>query len=300
MAGRSYNPKARQQSQTSFDDSRSTSDKDSKDNSRSPSQTRQASNDDINNDISFDARHTNEKLDSTLVPARTYSNDRGRQHNGARPPPGPERRGTIDSIASLAGRPTPDEQASSESRWPKEWKAWVCLCGGFLLMFNSWGIVNAYGTYASYYKDNLLPGQDLLRMNLIGSTQSFVVLILSMPVGRFLDAGHIRKLLIVGTILVSLASFLIGVVNGDGEEGDGSYPLTWLTQGLISGLGMACFFVSSSQGKRPTNTRTEMTNTNHLLQSLQHGSRRQSLSRSESLPQVLPLPVSSTRSWSAT
>ena len=114
--------------------------------------------------------------------------------------------------------------------------------------------MNAYGTYASYYKDNLLPGQDLLRMNLIGSTQSFVVLILSMPVGRFLDAGHIRKLLIVGTILVSLGSFLIGVVNGDGEEGDGSYPLTWLTQGFISGLGMACFFVSSSQGKRSINT----------------------------------------------
>ncbi|CAK4023015.1 MFS general substrate transporter [Lecanosticta acicola] len=139
------------------------------------------------------------------------------------------------------------DKDSEDSKWPKDWRAWTCLFGGFLLMFNSWGIVNAYGTYASYYKDTLLPGQDLLRMNLIGSTQSFVVLALSMPVGRFLDAGHIQKLLIVGTVLVTLGSFLLGVVNGGGEQGNGSYGLTWLTQGFISGLGMACFFVSASQ-----------------------------------------------------
>lgn len=85
--------------------------------------------------------------------------------------------------------------------------------------------------------------------NLVGSTQSFVVLILSAIVGRFLDAGHIRELLIVGTILVSLGSFLLSVVNEEGQYNQGNYPLIWLTQGLVSGLGMACFFVSSSQGK---------------------------------------------------
>ncbi|EME77941.1 uncharacterized protein MYCFIDRAFT_145684 [Pseudocercospora fijiensis CIRAD86] len=114
-------------------------------------------------------------------------------------------------------------------------------------MFNSWGLVNSYGTFSSYYMQSLLPGRDLLLLSMIGSTQSFVVLALSAPVGRFLDAGHIRYLLITGTIFVSIGFFTLSVVNGDGGYDHGNYGLIWLTQGLISGLGMACFFVSSSQ-----------------------------------------------------
>lgn len=94
---------------------------------------------------------------------------------------------------------------------------------------------------------HLLPGKDLLLLNLIGSTESFIVLILSAIVGRFLDAGYQRELMIIGTILVSIGEFLLSVVNGDGGYNDGNYGLIWLTQGLISGLGMACFFVTSSQ-----------------------------------------------------
>lgn len=125
---------------------------------------------------------------------------------------------------------------------------------GFVARFPSWPMltarqVNAYGTYASYYMQHLIPNQDILLLNLVGSTQSFVVLMLSAPVGRFLDAGYIRHLLVAGTILVGLGSFLLSVVNGDASFASGRWALIWLTQGLISGLGMACFFVSSSQGK---------------------------------------------------
>ncbi|KAI7055387.1 hypothetical protein KC352_g44589, partial [Hortaea werneckii] len=111
----------------------------------------------------------------------------------------------------------------------------------------SWGIVNAYGSYASYYMQHLLPGRDILLLNLVGATQSSIVLFLSAPVGRFLDAGHIRKLLIVGAVLLTIASYVLSTVNGQGDFGQGNYGLIWLTQGLLSGLGMACFFVSSSQ-----------------------------------------------------
>ena len=67
--------------------------------------------------------------------------------------------------------------------------------------------------------------------NLVGSTQCFVVLILSAVVGRFLDAGHQRTLITIGTILVSLGSFMLSIVEGDGGYDEGSYALTWLTQG---------------------------------------------------------------------
>lgn len=116
-------------------------------------------------------------------------------------------------------------------------------------MFNSWGIVNAYGTYASYYLQHLLPGHDIMLLNFVGSTQSGVVLFFSAMVGRFLDAGYSKHLIIVGSVLFTLGSFLISAVNGAAHRGDGNYWAIWATQGLLSGLGMACFFVSSSQGK---------------------------------------------------
>lgn len=39
-------------------------------------------------------------------------------------------------------------------------------------MFNSWGLVIGYGTFASYYPGYPLKGKDQLQPNLIGSTQS--------------------------------------------------------------------------------------------------------------------------------
>lgn len=123
-------------------------------------------------------------------------------------------------------------------------------------MFNSWGLVNAYGTFQSYYKQHLFISKDLLLLNLIGSTESFVVLILSFVIGRLLDAGYYRYLTATGAVLVSLAMFMLGVGNPlemenlEGATRDqGNYINTWLTQGFVLGLGMACFFVSSSQSK---------------------------------------------------
>ncbi|KAI6812648.1 MFS general substrate transporter [Hortaea werneckii] len=160
-------------------------------------------------------------------------------------PSGPMRR---DSLASLSVAREPRGWVEPEEpTWPSGWRPYACLFGGFLLMFNSWGIVNAYGSYSSYYMQHLLPGRDILLLNLVGATQSSIVLFLSAPVGRFLDAGHIRKLLIVGAVLLIIASYVLSTVNGQGDFGQGNYGLIWLTQGLLSGLGMACFFVSSSQ-----------------------------------------------------
>lgn len=114
-------------------------------------------------------------------------------------------------------------------------------------MFNSWGLVNSYGTFSSWYKQHLLPGKDLLFWNIVGATECFIVLLLSAVVGRLLDAGNARYLIAVGAFLVTLGMFLLSVVNGNGGYNDGNYGLIWLTQGFIVGLGMACFFVSSSQ-----------------------------------------------------
>jgi len=150
-----------------------------------------------------------------------------------------ERTTSLRSSESITDRDEPD--------WPREWLAYTTLFGCFLLMFNSWGLVNTYGTFSSYYLQHLLPQSDSLKLSLIGSTESFIVLGMSNVTGRLLDAGYYRMLTGTGWGLVAIGMFALSGVNGNGLDGEGNYGLVWMTQGLILGLGMACFFVTSSQ-----------------------------------------------------
>lgn len=117
-------------------------------------------------------------------------------------------------------------------------------------MFNSWGLVNAYGTWSSYYVGHSLRGVDQLELNLVGSTQSALVLLFSNVVGRLLDAGNFRKVIACGTFLVPFGLFMLSVAHPSDIEAMANFGTIWLTQGFVVGLGMATFFVSSSQGKK--------------------------------------------------
>lgn len=147
-----------------------------------------------------------------------------------------------EALGTLA--PISSASSIEEKNWPSGWKPFATLFGGFLLMFNSWGIVNAYGTFSSFYTETLFQEKDALLTNLIGSTQSAVVLLFSFVVGRLLDAGYSRHLILTGAVVITAGMFGLSGVNGAGGVNQGNYFLTWFTQGLVTGLGMACFFVT--------------------------------------------------------
>ncbi|KAK6530353.1 hypothetical protein TWF694_003709 [Orbilia ellipsospora] len=134
----------------------------------------------------------------------------------------------------------PDEPA-----WPSGWRPWTSLVGCFFLMFNSWGLVNGYGTYLSYYQSSLLQDNNLIEFNMIGATQCFFILFLSFIAGRLLDANYSRALLICGSFLVTLGMLSLSLCNGK-TWSDGNIGAIWLYQGFICGIGMACFFLSGS------------------------------------------------------
>lgn len=155
--------------------------------------------------------------------------------------PSSQETATVDNVSM-----TSSMEDAFEPKWPRSWRAYACWLGCFFLMFNSWGLVNAYGTFSSYYVGNSLREVDQLELNLIGSTQSFLVLLFSAPVGKLLDAGHFRYVVATGTFLVPFGLFMLSVAHPTGDA-PASYGSVWATQGLVVGLGMACFFVSSSQ-----------------------------------------------------
>jgi len=84
-------------------------------------------------------------------------------------------------------------------------------------------------------------------LSLIGSTQSFLVLLFSGIVGRLLDAGFHRSIAITGSSLLTIGTLTLSWTSGSGRQGEGNYGLIWLTSAFIAGLGEACFFVFSSQ-----------------------------------------------------
>lgn len=162
----------------------------------------------------------------------------------------PTEAGSIREMPPSNSSPRPSVDSSiEEPDWPRSWRAYACLLGCFFLMFNSWGLVNAYGTWSSYYIGHTLRNVDQLQLNLIGSTQSFLVLLLSNPIGRLLDAGLYRYVLAWGTIMVPLGLFILSVVHPDDVGATASFGTIWSLQGLVVGLGMAPFFVASSQSE---------------------------------------------------
>lgn len=186
----------------------------------------------------------------------------------------PRPREMNDPLALESAMPSPssnDDQEQDETpNWPSGWRPWCALVGCFFLMyvrvrlflrlgpaemltearFNSWGLVNAYGTFQSYYNQHLLRNSDTLQLNLIGSSQCFFVLALSAAQGRLLDAGHARMLLGIGAVCVTAGLFGLSAANpGQNILGGGSYGLTYLTQGVIVSIGMSFFFLASSQSK---------------------------------------------------
>ncbi|KAI9875944.1 MAG: hypothetical protein M1830_007706 [Pleopsidium flavum] len=130
---------------------------------------------------------------------------------------------------------------------PPGWRAYAAVLGGHLMMANCWGLITAYGAFLPYYKEHLLPDTDDFLLSLVGSTQSFLVLLLSAIAGRLLDAGFHRSIAITGATLLTIGVLTLSWTSGSGGQGEGDYGLIWLTSGFIVGLGEACFFVFSSQ-----------------------------------------------------
>lgn len=156
------------------------------------------------------------------------------------------------ALKEVASRRRDDSSAgllneAEEPNWPQGWRPWLCLVACFFLMFNSWGLVNAYGTFGSYYLQHLFVPTTAVKVNLIGALDCAIVLGLSGIVGRLLDAGFIRYCLGTGTVFVAAGMFMLGPINAGSGPGHGDYGLTVLAQGVITALGMSCFFVASSQ-----------------------------------------------------
>ncbi|ROW07068.1 hypothetical protein VPNG_06651 [Cytospora leucostoma] len=104
--------------------------------------------------------------------------------------------------------------------------AWLQVLGAFVLNLNTW---------QTFYQLQLLNTESSSDIAWIGSTQAFLLFLVSMVAGPLFDAGRLRSLLWVGSGLLVVGMFLVSITH--------QYWQVFLTQALMMGLGFGCLYL---------------------------------------------------------
>lgn len=166
----------------------------------------------------------------------------------SRPPPVPPKN-TSTSASSKGQCPTCNSQTSintlpkyetvptDKSAEPLNGrKAWLHAFAAVLIVFNCWGVSNAFGLFQAYYELDLLKGASPSAISWIGSTQLALVFGLGVPVGRLVDKGYFRLMFHTGSVVMVLGLFATAWCH--------ELWSLWLVQGLVTGTGMGMVFCS--------------------------------------------------------
>lgn len=113
--------------------------------------------------------------------------------------------------------------------------AWMQVFAGFMLFFNTWGILNTFGVYQTYYETGTLFKESSSNIAWIGSIQAYMVLTVGFFSGPIFDRGYLRTLLIVGSFGVVFGHMMLSLCT--------EFWQVLLSQGFCVGIGAGCLFV---------------------------------------------------------
>jgi MFS family permease len=99
------------------------------------------------------------------------------------------------------------------------------------------GIVNTFGAYQGFYEIHLLRSHTPSAISWIGSTQGYLLFLVSALTGPFFDAGHYRALFAIGSFLIFFSLMMTSLVK--------QYYQAFLAQGVCFGIGAGMLFVPS-------------------------------------------------------
>ncbi|EIW81585.1 MFS general substrate transporter [Coniophora puteana RWD-64-598 SS2] len=114
------------------------------------------------------------------------------------------------------------------------WRSAICVAGSFLALFASFGQMNAFGTFQTWYADHQLAHLEPSTIAWIGSMQLWTFFFLGGIVGRAFDVYGPMPLMVGGTVSM-LASMLATSFATE-------FYQYFLAQGLLFGISMALLF----------------------------------------------------------
>ncbi|KAI9713279.1 MAG: hypothetical protein M1828_001452 [Chrysothrix sp. TS-e1954] len=116
-------------------------------------------------------------------------------------------------------------------------KAWLQVAGAFMLFFNSWGIINTFGAYQTFYESGTIFNESSSTISWIGAVQAFCLLFVGAITGPVYDAGHFRILIYLGAFLVVFGHMMLSLVT--------EFWQALLAQAFCVGIGAGTLFIPS-------------------------------------------------------
>ena len=74
--------------------------------------------------------------------------------------------------------------------------AWLQVAGAFMIFFNTWGLINTFAVFQTYYESGALFTESSSNISWIGSIQCFLLQLTGIVAGPIFDQGYLRLLLL--------------------------------------------------------------------------------------------------------
>ncbi|RYP78385.1 hypothetical protein DL771_000570 [Monosporascus sp. 5C6A] len=113
--------------------------------------------------------------------------------------------------------------------------AWLHVLGGCMLFFNSWGLLNTFGVYQTYYESGVMFERSSSEISWIGGIQAFLVFLVGLFAGPIYDRGYFKSLIVFGSFAIAFGHMMLSICQ--------TYWQVLLSQGFVVGIGAGCLFV---------------------------------------------------------
>ena len=104
-----------------------------------------------------------------------------------------------------------------------------------MLFFNTWGFLNTFGVFQTYYESGALFSESSSNIAWIGALQPYLLLTVGFLSGPIYDRGYLRPLVAAGSFMIVFGLMMLSLCT--------TYWQTLLCQGVVIGIGAGCLFV---------------------------------------------------------
>jgi MFS family permease len=123
----------------------------------------------------------------------------------------------------------PPPQSLKQNQVDGGLRAWLQVVGGWCIAFNTWGILNAFGIFQTYYESGALFTETSSTIAWIGSIQALGIVTLGLVSGPLYDRGYLLPLLLVGSFMIVFSFMMLSISKTFWE--------VLLAQGFCFGIG---------------------------------------------------------------
>ncbi|KAH7353922.1 major facilitator superfamily transporter [Plectosphaerella cucumerina] len=117
-------------------------------------------------------------------------------------------------------------------------EAWLQVLGSWVILVDTWGLVNTFGVFQDFYERELLVGVSASDISWVGSLQGALLMMGGIISGPLFDAGYFKHELLVGIFLIVLGQFMTSLAT--------QYWHVVIAQGICIGLGCGLTFLPST------------------------------------------------------